>query len=186
MPNVDAYEQEVLSAFEKGNLKSVATKAELDQFRAAARATAVKDRRVTIRLSSIDLNDIQVKALEEGQALGQALGSRLAIQQFPTNALRGLRGAAKKRYSLKGSNEKITCVRDPHPLPGCGLAAGASHRRSFRTLWRCSGRLVAQSKVQIPPSRRSGRLRSRRQRREHIPSNEHQQPEFGPFHSDLG
>ena len=33
---------------------------------AAARATAIKDRRVNIRLSSIDLSDIQVKALEEG------------------------------------------------------------------------------------------------------------------------
>ena len=34
--------------------------------KAAARATAIKDRRVNIRLSSIDLSDIQVKALEEG------------------------------------------------------------------------------------------------------------------------
>lgn len=66
MARVDAYEQEILSAFESGKLKSVATKAELEKFRAAARATAVKDRRVNIRLSSIDLSDIQVKALEEG------------------------------------------------------------------------------------------------------------------------
>jgi predicted DNA binding CopG/RHH family protein len=63
---IDAYEQEILSAFEGGKLKSVATKAELERFKAAARATAVKDRRVNIRLSSIDLSDIQVKALEEG------------------------------------------------------------------------------------------------------------------------
>lgn len=66
MSKVDAYEQEVLSAFEKGVLKSVATKSELERFKAAARATAVKDRRVNIRLSSIDLSDIQVKALQEG------------------------------------------------------------------------------------------------------------------------
>lgn len=66
MPKIDAYEQEVLTAFEKGTLKSVATKAELAKFKAAARATAVKDRRVNIRLSSIDLSDIQVRALEEG------------------------------------------------------------------------------------------------------------------------
>jgi predicted DNA binding CopG/RHH family protein len=66
MPKIDAYEQEVLSAFEKGKLKSVATKAELAAFKAAARATAIKDRRVNIRLSSGDLSDIQVKALEEG------------------------------------------------------------------------------------------------------------------------
>lgn len=66
MPKIDEYELEVISAFEKGQLKSVATKAELAKFKAAARATAIKDRRVNIRLSSGDLNDIQVRALEEG------------------------------------------------------------------------------------------------------------------------
>ena len=66
MSKLDAYELEVLKAFEKGKLKSVATKSELEKLKAAARATAIKDRRVNIRLSSIDLSDIQVKALEEG------------------------------------------------------------------------------------------------------------------------
>ena len=66
MPKIDEYELEVLNAFDEGQLKSVATKAELAKFKAAARATAIKDRRVNIRLSSGDLKDIQVKALEEG------------------------------------------------------------------------------------------------------------------------
>ncbi len=66
MPKNDAYEREVLGAYEKGQLKSVATKAELAKFKAAARATAVKDRRVNIRLSSSDLQDVQVKAMQEG------------------------------------------------------------------------------------------------------------------------
>ena len=66
MPKIDVYELEVLTAFDKGQLKSVATKAELAKFKAAARATAIKDRRVNIRLSSGDLSDIQVRALEEG------------------------------------------------------------------------------------------------------------------------
>lgn len=66
MPKIDTYEREVLSAFEKGKLRSVATKAELAKFKVAARATAIKDRRVNIRLSSGDLSDIQVKALEQG------------------------------------------------------------------------------------------------------------------------
>jgi predicted DNA binding CopG/RHH family protein len=77
MPNVDAYDQEVLSAFEKGSLKSVVTKGELEKFRAAARATAVKDRRVNIRLSSIDLKDIQVKALQEGMPYQTLIASVL-------------------------------------------------------------------------------------------------------------
>lgn len=66
MPKNDAYEKEVLGAYEKGELKSVATKSELARFKAAARATAVKDRRVNIRLSSSDLQDVQVKAMQEG------------------------------------------------------------------------------------------------------------------------
>ena len=63
---IDRDERELLLAFEQGQLKSMATKAELEQLKAAARATGLKDRRVNIRLSSSDLTDIQVKALEEG------------------------------------------------------------------------------------------------------------------------
>ena len=77
MPKTDAYEVEVLSAFEKGSLKSVATKAELLKFKAAARATAIKDRRVNIRLSSSDLQDIQVKAMEEGMPYQTLIASVL-------------------------------------------------------------------------------------------------------------
>lgn len=77
MPKIDAYERAILTAFEKGRLRSVATKAELEKFRAAARATAVKDRRVNIRLSSIDLSDIQVKALEEGMPYQTLIASVL-------------------------------------------------------------------------------------------------------------
>jgi predicted DNA binding CopG/RHH family protein len=66
MSKVDNYEAEILKTFEEGRRKSVATKAELERLKAAARATAIKDRRVNIRLSSIDLSDIQAKALEEG------------------------------------------------------------------------------------------------------------------------
>jgi predicted DNA binding CopG/RHH family protein len=77
MPKVDAYEQEILAAFDAGKLKSVATKAELQKFRDAARATAVKDRRVNIRLSSIDLSDIQVRALEEGMPYQTLIASVL-------------------------------------------------------------------------------------------------------------
>ena len=66
MKKLDPYEEEVLHAFETGKLKSVASKSELAKFKAAARSTAVKDKRVNIRLSSGDLSDIQIKALEEG------------------------------------------------------------------------------------------------------------------------
>ena len=66
MPKTDAYEKDILAAYEDGRLKSVATRAELAKFKSAARATAIKDRRVNIRLSTGDLQDIQAKALAQG------------------------------------------------------------------------------------------------------------------------
>ena len=101
MSKIDAYEVEVLEAFEKGKLKSVATKAELARLKAAARATAIKDRRVNIRLSSIDLNDIQVKAMEEGipyqtliaSVLHKYVTGRLTERQVPLAPRPGRRGA---------------------------------------------------------------------------------------------
>jgi predicted DNA binding CopG/RHH family protein len=66
MIKLDDDEKKVLEAYDAGQLQSIATKSELEKIKAAARATGIKDRRVNIRLSSGDLNDIQVKALEEG------------------------------------------------------------------------------------------------------------------------
>jgi len=59
-------ELKILAAFEKGALPSVATPREIARLRAAARATSAKDRRLNIRLSSIDLEAIRARALEEG------------------------------------------------------------------------------------------------------------------------
>ena len=66
MSKLEPYELEVLEAYDSGKLKPIASKAELERMRAAARATAIKDKRVNIRLSSADLLDIQAKALAEG------------------------------------------------------------------------------------------------------------------------
>ncbi|MFZ2852804.1 MAG: hypothetical protein WAZ34_01670 [Rhodocyclaceae bacterium] len=97
MPKIDAYEQEVLTAFEKGQLKSVATKDELTKFKAAARATAVKDRRINIRLSSGDLSDIQVKALEEGVPYQTLIAS--VLHKYVTGRLAEPR-AAKQTHRV--------------------------------------------------------------------------------------
>jgi predicted DNA binding CopG/RHH family protein len=67
MKKLDAYEEELLTSFEKGELKSTSpSRADLAKFKAAATATFIKDRRINIRLSSPDLMDIQARALEEG------------------------------------------------------------------------------------------------------------------------
>ncbi len=107
MPKIDDYEQEVLTAFEKGELKSVASKAELAKIKAAARATAIKDRRVNIRLSSGDLSDIQVKALEEGVPYQTLIAS--VLHKYVTGRLTEPRAArqssrpATKRRATSGS-----------------------------------------------------------------------------------
>jgi predicted DNA binding CopG/RHH family protein len=68
LPNLklDDEEQLLLEDFERGELVSVATREQLDLLRQAAHATALKDRRVNIRLSSADLQAIQAKALADG------------------------------------------------------------------------------------------------------------------------
>jgi predicted DNA binding CopG/RHH family protein len=108
MPKIDEYESEVLFAYEKGQLKSVATKAELAKFKAAARATAIKDRRVNIRLSSGDLNDIQVRALEEGVPYQTLIAS--VLHKYVTGRLsepaaaKQAHGAAAKRRPARRSS----------------------------------------------------------------------------------
>jgi predicted DNA binding CopG/RHH family protein len=94
MPKPDPYESELLAAYDHGSLKSVATKSELAKLRAAARATAIKDRRVNIRLSSGDLHDIQTKALEEGLPYQTLIAS--VLHKYVTGRLAERGGESKK------------------------------------------------------------------------------------------
>lgn len=64
--STDDFEADILTAFEQGELRSVANPNELEKFKSVARTTALKNRRINIRISSGDLQEIQVKALEEG------------------------------------------------------------------------------------------------------------------------
>jgi predicted DNA binding CopG/RHH family protein len=77
MATLDSFEQDLLADYEAGSLKSIATKSELAKLKAAARATATKDRRVNIRLSSGDLQDIQARALQEGMPYQTLIASIL-------------------------------------------------------------------------------------------------------------
>lgn len=67
MSKLDSEEQEILEAFEKGELKRAknATQ-EMGQHKAVAEAAFKKDARINIRLSSRDLRSLQVRALQEG------------------------------------------------------------------------------------------------------------------------
>ena len=63
--DLDGEEKEILESFEQGEWQSVGDKTSLAQLRSYAKATLAKDKRITLRLSSFDLDAIQVKAIEE-------------------------------------------------------------------------------------------------------------------------
>lgn len=78
MKKLDAFEKDILSAYEKGELKSTSpSKAKLGKFKAAATATFLKEKRINIRLSTPDLMDIQARALEEGMPYQTLISSVL-------------------------------------------------------------------------------------------------------------
>ena len=82
---LDKYEKEVLAAYEAVALKPAATKEDLARIRDAARATAMKDQRINIRLSAGDLRDIQVKALQEGMPYQTLIAS--VLHKYATGRL---------------------------------------------------------------------------------------------------
>jgi predicted DNA binding CopG/RHH family protein len=110
MPKTDPYESELLAAYDKGALKSVATKGELLKFKAAARATAIKDRRVNIRLSSSDLQDIQVKALEEGLPYQTLIAS--VLHKYVTGRLEEREGKSKAPIATQKTAPRRTGKTD--------------------------------------------------------------------------
>jgi len=64
---LDQEEQEILNAFEKGDLKPVRHQTSLlSRLRTAARNTIKKDKRVNIRISTKDLTELQVLAIQDG------------------------------------------------------------------------------------------------------------------------
>ena len=66
-PNLDREERELLKSVESGEWESVPDlEGELRRHQEYARHTLRKDRRVNIRISSRDLEDIQALAVEEG------------------------------------------------------------------------------------------------------------------------
>ena len=64
---LDEEEQEILSAFESGKLKSVPNvKDEIEKHRQIAATTFKKDKRINIRIANRDLSELQKLALVEG------------------------------------------------------------------------------------------------------------------------
>ena len=78
MNSYDEEEQEIIAAFEAGTLKSQNPSPEtLAHHRAYARSTMIKDQRINIRLSAKDLEDIKIRAMEDGIPYQTLMGSIL-------------------------------------------------------------------------------------------------------------
>lgn len=72
------YEEDILGSFEKGEWQSVPNlKDEIERYASSAAATLSKDKRINIRLSSRDLEDIQMRAAEEGMPYQTLIASVL-------------------------------------------------------------------------------------------------------------
>lgn len=66
MNELDLEEQDILATFEADEWQSIPEPHRLIELQGYAKAAIAKDRRITLRLSSIDLESIQVRAIEEG------------------------------------------------------------------------------------------------------------------------
>jgi predicted DNA binding CopG/RHH family protein len=72
------FEEDILTSFEKGEWQSVPNlRDEIARYAASATATLTKDKRINIRLSSRDLEDVQARAAEEGMPYQTLIASVL-------------------------------------------------------------------------------------------------------------
>lgn len=93
-------EKKILTAFERGKLKSMVTsEAALRRYREYARLTLTKAKRVNIRLSTQDLAEIQVRAAEEGVPYQTLVAS--VLHKFVTGKF------VEKPSSLMGRSSRI-------------------------------------------------------------------------------
>ena len=65
MKYLDKEEKELMESYKKGEWRSVKRK-DKKKYEQAAKESLAKNKRINIRLTSKDYNDIQVKAIEEG------------------------------------------------------------------------------------------------------------------------
>lgn len=72
--NFDEYEEEILKAFEKGEL--IPNKSDID-YQSIAKNTMKKNKKINIRISENDLSAIQRRAVREGIPYQTLIGSIL-------------------------------------------------------------------------------------------------------------
>ena len=83
---LDTYEQGILDSYEKDEWKSVKNaKQEMKKYQEYAKNTLKKDKRVNIRISSKDLDNVQVLAVQEGIPYQTLIAS--ILHKFVTGTL---------------------------------------------------------------------------------------------------
>ena len=83
---LDKEEKELLDRYERGEWKSVRNlKEEIEKHRGYARQTLKKDKRVNIRISSMVLDELQLRAVEDGLPYQTLISS--ILHRFVTGRL---------------------------------------------------------------------------------------------------
>ena len=83
---LDKEEKDLLDSFERGEWKSVKNlKEEIEKHRKYARQTLKKDKRVNIRISSMVLEELQTRAVEDGMPYQTLISS--ILHRFVTGKL---------------------------------------------------------------------------------------------------
>ncbi|RNJ48450.1 hypothetical protein [Methylocystis hirsuta] len=93
-------EEEILASFERGEWRQVRdVRSEIERHAAYAKDALTKDKRVNIRISSRDLEDLQVKAAVEGvgyQTLMSSVLHKYVTGRLVESPSPGKRGAKKR------------------------------------------------------------------------------------------
>ena len=88
---LDNYEEELMEALESKDIQSVENvKEEIEKHQTYARKTLKKDKRVNIRISSKDLEEIQVTAIKQGLPYQTFMSS--VLHKYITGQLKEKRG----------------------------------------------------------------------------------------------
>ena len=103
---LDKEEQDILDSFERGEWRPVANRSrEIARHVRYARNTLAKDRRVNVRISSKDLEEIQALAVEDGmpyQTLMASVLHRYVSGRFMETSSRTSGRGVARRHAARG------------------------------------------------------------------------------------
>jgi predicted DNA binding CopG/RHH family protein len=128
MTKLDPEEQEILESYENDEWISRATSERIAEFQTYAKATLAKDKKITLRLSSLDLEAIQAKVIEEGIPYQTLISSILHKSTSIDRSEHG--GAAVTSLAARLLQREFD---DPHPpnLPLPKGEGGATSHQGF-------------------------------------------------------